>query len=114
VSGWRLAIRHGPQVEHQAFDDLGAAIAELERRAEEIRNEGPLEEISALRPYEPSRRVHARLELSSGRLFRGPEAGVDVMGNGALVPYVGLIRKRELMPQGDQSPFDAVREALQR
>jgi hypothetical protein len=57
--------------------------------------------------------VHARLELSAGGLLRGGEAGLDVMGDGALVPYAGTIRKRRLQPHRDQSPFDAVREALE-
>jgi hypothetical protein len=35
-----------------------------------------------------------------------------VMGDGALVPYVGVVRKRRLEPEGRQSPFDAVRAAL--
>jgi hypothetical protein len=58
--------------------------------------------------------VHARLELSTGGLFRGREAGVDVMGNGALVPYVGVVRKRKLVAADGESAFDAVREALAR
>jgi len=56
--------------------------------------------------------VQARLELSAGGLLRGREAGLDVMGDGALVPYVGVIRKRRLEPGRGQSAFDAVREAL--
>jgi hypothetical protein len=56
--------------------------------------------------------VHARLELSAGSLLRGREAGLDVMGDGALVPYTGVIRKRRLEPGRDQSAYEAVREAL--
>jgi hypothetical protein len=35
-----------------------------------------------------------------------------VMGDGALIPYTGLIRKRKLDPSTGESPFDAVRAAL--
>jgi hypothetical protein len=112
VAKWRLVVRHGSQVRHETFDDLDAAIAALEDRAKDIRREGPLREVSAIRDYGPGQQVHARLELSTGRLLRGREAGLDVMGDGALVPYVGVARKQRLEPQGDQSPFDAVRAAL--
>ena len=112
MSKWRLVIRHGPKVEHEKFDDLDAAVTAMERRAKDIRREGPLPEVSAIREYEPRRRVHARLELSSGGPFRGREAGLDVMGDGALVPYVGVIRKRRLEPRDGRSPFDAIRAAL--
>lgn len=109
---WRLVVRHGPKVGHESFDDLDAAIAALEERAKDIRREGPLRQVSAIRDYEPGQQVRARLELSSGGLFRGREAGLDVMGDGALVPYVGVVRKQRLEPEGGQSPFDAVRAAL--
>ena len=80
--------------------------------AREIRDEGPLTTVRSLRNFEPSQRVHARLELSTGGVLRGREAGLDVMGDGALVPYTGVIRKRRLEPDRGQSAFDAVREAL--
>jgi hypothetical protein len=99
-------------VRNERFDDLDTAIAAMERATTEIRREGPLREVSAIRDYEPGQRVHARLELSTGGLFRGREAGLDVMGDGALVPYAGVVRKRRLQPAGGESPFEAVRAAL--
>jgi hypothetical protein len=99
-------------VRKQQFADLGSAIEAMERSVREIRREGPLREINALRDYEPYQRVHARLELSAGRLLRGRQVGIDVMGDGALVPYTGVVRKRELEPGNDQTAFDALREAL--
>ena len=112
MSGWRLVIRHGPRVERQRFDDLNAALAAMERRVSEMRAEGPLGEINALRDFSPAAQVHARLELSTGGLVHGREAGVDLMGDGALVPYVGVVRKRRLEPPYRGSAFDAVRDAL--
>jgi hypothetical protein len=112
MSGWRLVIRHGSRVKRESFDSLDEAIAEMERRTQEIRREGPLTTVKALRDFEPRQRVHARLELSTGGIVRGREAGLDVMGDGALVPYTGVVRKRRLEPSGAKSAFDAVREAL--
>jgi hypothetical protein len=56
--------------------------------------------------------VAARLEISGPGTIRRPEAGLDVMGDGALVPYRGAIFKRRLEPARGESPFDAVWEAL--
>jgi hypothetical protein len=112
VAGYRLVIRHGSRVKRESFDNLDDAIEALELRSREIQAEGPLAGVNALRDYGPGQRVHARLELSTGGLLRGREAGLDVMGDGALVPYTGVVRKHKLEPRGDQSAFNAVREAL--
>jgi hypothetical protein len=112
VGGYRLTIRHGPTVERETFEELDDAIVELQRRVREIRGEGPLGDMNALRDYEPGQRVHARLELSTRGLLRGREVGIDVMGDGSLVPYEGVVRKRRLEPPAGETPFDAVREAL--
>jgi hypothetical protein len=56
--------------------------------------------------------VAARLEISGPGAIRRPEAGLDVMGDGALVPYRGAIFKRRLEPGRGESPFDVVGEAL--
>jgi hypothetical protein len=85
----------------------------MERHVEEIRSEGPLDEVSAIRTYEPGQRVHARLELSTGGFVRGREAGVDVMGDGTLVPYVGVVRKRKLEPARGESAFHTIRRELE-
>ena len=113
MGAYRLTIRHGPKVERETYQMLDDALEALERRAEEVRHEGPLEEVGALRDFAPGRRVHARLELSTGGVFRGREAGLDVMGDGALVPYTGVIRKRRLEPPDGETALDAVRDALQ-
>jgi hypothetical protein len=66
-----------------------------------------------IRTYEPAQRVRARLELSVGGFLRRRDAGVDVMGDGRLVPYTGGVSRRELEPADAGSPYDAVREALE-
>jgi hypothetical protein len=113
MGAYRLTVRHGPKVERETYQMLDDALEALERHAEEVRREGPPEEFRALRDVEPAQRVQARIELSTGRVFRGREVGIDVMGDGALVPYAGVIRKRRLEPPGGETAFDAVRDALQ-
>jgi hypothetical protein len=112
VSAWKLTVRHGSDVAREDFDDLDAALAAAERRAEAIRAEGPLEDRSALRDFSPSDQVHARLEISGKGLLRPPTAGVDVRGDGSLVAYSGAVRREEVKARQGQSPFDAVRAAL--
>jgi len=113
MAGYRLTVRHGPRVEREDFDNLDAAIEALRRHAEEVRGEGPLEGVSAFREYDPDRRVAARLQLTSGGWLRGREAGVDVMGDGALVAYSGAIRRRQLDAGQGRSAFEAVRGELE-
>jgi hypothetical protein len=112
LSAWTLTVRHGPDVARQEFEDLDAALAEARRRAEEIRAQGPLERVSMLRSFEPAERVHARLEISGRGLLRPPTAGVDLMGDGRLVPFKGGIRRHELRPRRGGDELDAVRDAL--
>jgi hypothetical protein len=113
VASYHLTIRHGSKVAKERFEDLDLAIGAMEERVRDIRREGPMSDINALRDYEAGQRVRARLELSTGGLLRGRDAGIDVMGDGALVPYAGFVRKRELEPGDGESAFDAVRVALE-
>jgi hypothetical protein len=84
----------------------------MKRAAQEVRAQGPLNTASAIRDYGPETRVAARLELSAGGWLRGREAGIDVMGDGELVPYAGAFFKRRLEPRTGQSPFEMVRKAV--
>ncbi len=106
-------MRHGSDVEHEGFDDLDAAVAEMRRRALAIRAEGPVKPASLLRNYGPGDQVHARLQLSGKGLLRKPAAGIDVRGDGTLVPYSGGIRREELDPTDYDTPFDVIRQILE-
>jgi hypothetical protein len=112
MGAWKLTVRHGSAVAHFDFDELDQAVAEMRRRALEIRAEGPLRTASMLKDVEPGKQVHARLQLSGKGLLRKPVAGIDVKGNGAFVPYRGGVRREELDPTGYATPFDTVRETL--
>jgi hypothetical protein len=113
VSQWRLTVRHGSDVEHEEFDGLDAALAEMRRRALAIRAEGPVRAVSSLRDYGPGDQVHARLQLSGKGLLRKPTAGIDVRGDGTFVPYSGAVRREELDPTDYDTPFDVVRQILE-
>jgi hypothetical protein len=113
MAKWKLTVRHGSEVEHQSFDDLGLAVQQMRERALRIRAEGPVKRVGGFRDYEPRDQVHARLQLTGKGLLRKPVAGVDVRGNGEFVPYRGSVGREELDPSGDETPFDTVRKTLE-
>lgn len=114
MAAWKLTVRHGSDVSHESFDDLGEAVAEMRRRALAIRAGGPAKPVSALRDFEPADQVQARLQLSGRGLLRRPAAGVDVRGDGTFMPFRGGLGREELDPSAHETPFDLVRETLER
>jgi hypothetical protein len=111
---WKLTVRSGSEVSHASFDDLGEAVAEMRRRALDIRAGGPAKPVSMLRDFSPHDQVQARLQLSGRGFLHKPVAGVDVRGDGTFVPYRGGMRREELDPTDYETPFDVVRETLER
>jgi hypothetical protein len=114
MTKWKLTVRDGVDVEHVEFDDLGKAVAAMRERALKIRAEGPAEPVSTLRDFAPAELVRARLQLSGKGLLRKPVAGIDVRGDGTFMPFRGSVRRQELDPSRHETPFDLVRETLQR
>jgi hypothetical protein len=106
-------VRHGSDVSHESFGDLGEAVAAMRERALGIRAEGPVKAVSALRDFGPGDQVHARLQLSGGSWLRKRVAGVDVRGDGTFMPYRGGVGREELDPTNHETPFDLVRETLE-
>jgi hypothetical protein len=109
---WRLTIRHGPRVRSEEFDDLDHVIAALRLHAADVVRDGPLAPAHGFRDYEPGERVAARLAVSTGGRFARREAGIDVMGDGAIVPYAGAVRRKQLDGRSPDRAIEAVREAL--
>ena len=84
----------------------------MDRHVDEIRSEGTLPPVEAFRTYEPSERVRARIEVTGPGRLRRPTAGVDVKGDGSVVPYRGEVFKQPLDPDPGTDASDAVRKAL--
>jgi hypothetical protein len=101
-------------VDHASFEGLDEAVNAMRARAFEIRAEWPVAGVSSLRDFGPEQQVHARLQLSGKGLLRKPVAGVDVRGDGTFMPFRGSLRREELDPTHHETPFDLVRETLQR
>jgi hypothetical protein len=113
MAAWKLTVRHGSDVEHESFDELGEAVAAMRERALAIRAEGLAKPISSLRDFGPEQQVHARLQLTGKGLFRKPVAGVDVREDGTFMPFRGGVTREELDPANHETPFDLVRETLE-
>ena len=107
-----MTVRHGSDVGRERFQTLDEALAEARERVDRVRRTGRLDEISAFRTYEPGERVQARVEISGPGLLRTAKAGIDVMGDGTLVPYRGAIRKRRLQADSLDQAVEGLREAL--
>jgi hypothetical protein len=112
VPEWSLTIRRGPQVERRGFEDLDQALAALRDEAVAASVNDRLGKAEGLRTYSPGERVAVRLELRGGGWLRGRSAGVDVMGDGALVPYSGAVRRERLGAESPGEVVDVLREAL--
>ncbi len=113
MAAWKLTVRHGSEVTHASFEELGEAVDAMRERALAIRAEGPVKGVSALRDFGPEQQVHARLQLSGGRLCRKAVAGVDVRGDGTFMPFSGGVAREELDPSRHDTPFDVVRKTLE-
>jgi hypothetical protein len=109
---WTLTVRHGSTVDREKFERLDPALDLARGRLEEIRTEGGLPAISALRDFAPGQRVHARFEIDGPGFFRGPKGGIDLMGDGTVVAYTGTIRKEPLEADSLDDAFRRLRESL--
>ena len=91
---WRVTERHGSEVTKGKFDTLDEALEHARDRVDAALREGRLGTVSMLREFTPDQRVQSRVEISASRLFAGPQAGLDVMGDGAVIAYTGGAQAR--------------------
>ena len=114
MARWKLTVRDGSKVSHQSFENLGEAVAAMREKALEIRAAGPAKTVSALREFTPADQVRARLQVAGRGLLRKPVAGIDLRGDGSFVPFRGGVAREELDSTDHYTPFDLVRETLER
>jgi hypothetical protein len=109
---WKVTVRHGPKVGREKFDTLDEALAHARGRVDDVRREGGLPTISAFRKHTPDQRVNARIEISGPGLFRSPEGGIDVMGDGHAIAYTGAIRKETIEADSLDDALDRLKREL--
>ena len=109
-----MKTRSGAKVERARFDELGDALAALERRGEELQ--------------EGAERAHggpegrARGSSPCSRSWRGSSwrgrgrlrAGIDVRGDGSAEAWTGRVRRTLIEQLPRESPYDALRRSLER
>jgi hypothetical protein len=108
VARYSLTARIRGKVTHERFDDLDAALAELERRGHALQGRADADVVggSLMRRFEPQDQVTARLELHGpGRL----RLGVDVRGDGSAVPFTGRLIRKQVERGDGESAYDALR-----
>jgi hypothetical protein len=100
---YRVTVRRGPNVSHEDWDTLEAAIAAVTRHVEDAPGRRAVETFG--RRFEPGDQVAARIELKA----QGVRAGVDVRGDGTLVAWQGRVFRKPL--PGDDA-LKALRQSV--
>jgi hypothetical protein len=112
---WRVVMRRGPQVERLRTDSLAEALDLLENRVRQVAM-GPRPDAVdvRVRRYEPGDLVWARAEVRGPQRFTPDvRAGVDLRGDGSVVAWTGSVRRASVEPADGESPYDALRRALE-
>ena len=106
---WKVIVRTGPRVQKQRAGSLEEALELLETEARVAANTERRGEVDVrVRRYSPADQVAVRAELRGP----GPRAGFDVRGDGSVQAWTGRIRRRLIEPEGDETPFDALRRQM--
>jgi hypothetical protein len=110
-AGYRLTVRSRAKVRKERHDELGAALAAIERIGRELSETADARPAggSLIRRIEPVQQVVARIELSGpGRL----RAGVDVRGDGSSEAFTGRVRRRLVEQRRGEDAYAALRREL--
>ena len=95
------------------FHELGEALKALEQHGSELQAGADARPVDLRvgRRFEPVQQVVGRLELSGpGRL----RVGVDVRGDGSAEAWTGRVRRKLIEQRPRESPYEALRRALER
>ena len=106
---WKVIVRTGPRVQKQRAGSLEEALELLETETRVASNTERRSEVDVrVRRYAPADQVAVRAELRGP----GPRAGFDVRGDGSVQAWTGRVRRRLIEPEGDETPFDALRRQM--
>ena len=108
--GYKVTVRASGKVHSAHFNGLGDALADLQRRMEELARTERRDEIDLrYRRFRPVVQVAARGELAGP----GVRAGIDLRGDGSTEAYTGRIRRRLIEQRKRETPYAALRRVLE-
>ena len=93
------------------MEDLASALDRIESLGRELESRADARPAGGVlvRRFEPVQQVVGRIEIAGpGRL----RAGVDVRGDGSSEAFTGRLRRRLLIQEQGESPYDALRREL--
>jgi hypothetical protein len=107
VKSYKVTIRNGPKVTRERFDNLDAAITELEGVLRPIAAKTNLPPATAfVRDIPPDQQIVARGEIAGPKRLR---IGVDVRGDGSTGAFEGRMRRVPIEPDPGEDAFQALR-----
>ena len=111
MAAWKVTERVRGKVNREAFESIDAALADVEKRAEERAQEADAapEGGGLMRRIDPVQQVVARIELAGPRRLR---VGIDVRGDGSTEAWTGRFRRDVVEPRAGENAFTALRRAL--
>ena len=112
---FRIVTRNGAKVTRQRAASLGEALDLVERYGRGLAAQPRRQEVDLrFRAFSPADQVAARVEVSGPQRWRpAVRAGIDVRGDGGVVPWTGHGSREPIGAQDAESPYDALRRALQ-
>lgn len=111
-----MTVRAEGAVRRERVRDRDAALDALEAAAAAQSLDGRRGALDLrYRRFEPAQLVAARVQLRGpGAPWSTVRAGVDVRGDGSVQAWRGLVRKQLVEPEGDETPYAALRRELGR
>jgi hypothetical protein len=112
---FRIVVRNGAKVERHRAASLGDALEVVERYGRGLAAQPRLQEVDLrFRTFSPAAQVAARIEVSGPQRWRpAVRAGIDVRGDGSVEAWSGRTEREVVAREPGESPYDALRRALQ-
>jgi hypothetical protein len=112
---FRIVTRNGAKVTRERAATLAEALELVERYGRGLAAQPRLQEVDLrFRTFTPADQVAARIEVSGPQRWRPAlRAGIDVHGDGSVAAWSGGTDRALIAQESGESPYDALRRALQ-
>lgn len=106
-----VTVRKGPKVKRERYEDLGTALAAVERAGVDAERHAGAHLVGGrlMRKIDPVQQVAARIELKGPA---GVRAGVDVRGDGSTEAFTGKLRRELVTERRGESSYRALARVL--